>query len=142
MINCLRCNKPFGNEVELYNHLRDVHRFSQNDAKKLSGWFETKKQTPEGELKALEHQIVQLKSQKQKEMSETLTAPLVLPPPPKAEMKIPAGWQKGQDSSFNFERRLGDYHATNSLITEIITGKITQNHFEMVVWRYVERLTP
>lgn len=135
MINCPRCNKPLANEVEFYNHLRDVHRLSPNDARRLSGWFEPKKETPEGELKALEHQVAALKVQKQKEFSETLTAPLSIPAPKREAMKIPSGWSKGIDNSFIFERTIGTVHTASNVITKLLRGKVTSNHGELILYK-------
>lgn len=133
--SCHYCSrKDFTTIRERDDHESQIHRDRLG-----SGYFEQKKETPEGDVKALQHRVDALKAQTRETYSNTLTAPIQAPPRP--ELSPVQGWQRGTDDSFIFERKIGEHHTTLSIVTEIMTGKVTQNHFEMTRWRYEKDLT-
>ncbi len=133
MAHCPRCKQELQDEFELFKHLRDVHHMTTEESKRASGWYEKQQQTPAGEIKAIEHQLAQLKAQTAKEYSNTMTVPM--PAPKREEMKVPTGWMKGNDGCFIFERNLGTVHTSTNAITKILKGKVTQNHGELILFR-------
>jgi len=105
---------------------RDDHILSFHKDKLGSGYFESKSQTPDGDLKSLKHQLEQLKSQKSTEMSNTLTVPM--PAPPRKELQPPQGWVKNVDGGYDFSRKLGSISTPFNITDEYIKSSVNSHH--------------
>jgi len=135
MIRCPRgCSRELIDEADLYRHLRDHHRVTDIEARRLSnltsGWFEGKQRNVEGEDKAPEHVIAATKAA----MSQM--APLKIPIVPidrPAEVTVASGWSR-TETGFTFEKTVREEHKIDNYLKYILKGEIKGNHGVLTLW--------
>lgn len=138
-IQCPKCPQQLIGETELYLHLLKTHRLDIEEAKQLAningqGWRESQQATPDG-MVAVDHRAAAIRAQMQKD-PQPISIPMILPPTPKQEIKIPAGWTEGADRTYNFEKETFEKHTTDNIITKIARGKVTENHAILSEYTY------
>lgn len=137
MLPCPRgCSKQFIDEPELYRHLRDHHRMSEVDARRIAGlnqgWYEEKQKTSKGEDKAPEHVIAATKA------AISQMAPLKVPIIPlgqKSDVTVAPGWMK-TEMGYIFEKVIKEEHTIDNYIKWILKGELKGNHGTLVLWVY------
>ena len=133
-IQCPRCPTQIQDKLELYTHLKSIHKLSDAEAQKLakaSGWYEQKTQTTGGTPVALEHQTAALRSQIQH--SKSFDVPMIATSI-KEDFKLPDGWTEGVDNEFLYEQEIIELNSYNSSTGILIRAKVTQanGHAELV----------
>lgn len=139
MLSCPRgCTRQLLDEAELYHHLRNAHRISEFEARRLSGiggsgWYEQKQPTLDGE-KAVEHQAVALRQQ------IAATAPLTVPiikMKEKPDIAVALGWYKTQDG-YKFYKVAHEEHTATSYTQHVLKGEIKGEFGALVLWQYTK----
>lgn len=137
MVRCPRgCSRELIDEADLYRHLRDHHKVTDIEARRLSnltsGWFEGKQRNSEGEDKAPEHVIAATKA------AVSQMTPLKVPIIPMdrpAEATVAPGWSR-TETGFTFEKTVREEHKIDNYLKYILKGEIKGNHASLVMWVY------
>ncbi len=142
MLPCPKgCSRQFVDEPELYRHLRDSHRMSETEARRLAGlnpgWYEGKQKDARGDEKAPEHVIAATKA------AISQMAPLKVPmitTDRKPDVTVAPGWNK-TDNGYVFEKTLNEVHTIDNYVKWIIKGELKGNHASLVLWVYDKDIT-
>lgn len=143
MTHCIKCPKIFTDPEEYYIHLKTVHQYSSEVARRVSnigsGWRETPQSTPDGSKVALEHQEAALRAQAQK--NRPMDIPMVVSPPPKRGINLKTGWKEGADGTYNFEQQTFEKHTPENIINKVARGHITANHGILTEYTYTKDIS-
>lgn len=126
-LQCPRCPATLPDKFELYQHLRNVHKLSDNEAQKLSkssGWYEQKTQTKDGDV-AVDHREAMLRAQLQNR--KPLDVPMMTTAL-KEDFKLPEGWSEGIDGEYFYEKEVVQIHNYDSTIEIIVKAKVMQSN--------------